>query len=245
MSQVQRLVVVCAVDAEADAVVAGLATPIRVSLSGVPARRCEHDGVTVDVVTAAVGPAAAAAVTAAALAGGDHHGAISMGIAGAFVDAGAGVCDLVVADRIVYADLGVQTDEGFLPIDSLGFGDATHSSEPPPTVVGELAARARAAGITTCIGPVLTLTTFTGTDARALELRDRHGAVAEAMEGAGLATACALTGAVALELRTMSNLVGSRDRNAWDLPGSLLALTAVAQACLTRPLTLPALPGPA
>lgn len=219
----QRLLVVCAVEAETEAVRAGL--------DGL-------DGVEVDVRTASVGPAAVAAVTGAALARGSYDAVLSIGIAGAFVGGGAEVLSVVVADKIIYADLGVETDQGFEAIGTLGFGEADERMTPPATTVAELLRRSRDAGLATVAGPILTLTTFTGTDARARQLIDRHAAVAEAMEGAGIATAAVFAGIPAFEVRTISNLVGSRERHVWDLPGSLQAITDASRAMLSRPLPL-------
>ncbi|OEV06908.1 futalosine hydrolase [Streptomyces nanshensis] len=44
------------------------------------------------------------------------------------------------------------------------------------------------------------------------------------MEGFGVAEAAAAQGVPVLELRTVSNPVGPRDRAAWRIPGALAAL---------------------
>ncbi|MGC0315359.1 futalosine hydrolase [Kitasatospora acidiphila] len=194
-----RLLVVVAVDAEAEAV-----------LRGAPAGR-------VTVVTAGVGPAAAAATTAFALAAEPHPLVVSAGIAGGFAPA-APIGATVVADRIVAADLGAQTPDGFQDVAALGFGTVAHI--PPPTAVARVAQALGAAA-----GPVLTVSTVTGSAERAAELTRRHpGAVAEAMEGFGVAEAAARHGVPALELRTVSNAVGPRDRAAWRIGEALGAL---------------------
>ncbi|MCZ4638591.1 futalosine hydrolase, partial [Streptomyces rubrogriseus] len=62
--------------------------------------------------------------------------------------------------------------------------------------------------------------------ARAALLRERHpGALAEAMEGFGVAEAAAAHGVPVLELRAVSNPVGPRDRAAWRIGEALAALT--------------------
>ena len=67
---------------------------------------------------------------------------------------------------------------------------------------------------------------MTGTAARAAELAARHpGAVAEAMEGFGVAEAAAAHGLPVLEIRAVSNAVGPRDRAAWRIGEALAALT--------------------
>ncbi|MFE9424476.1 futalosine hydrolase [Kitasatospora sp. NPDC006697] len=194
-----RLLVVVAVAAEAEAV-----------LAAAPAGRLA-------VVTAGVGPAAAAAATAFALAAEPHPLVISAGIAGGFAPL-APVGATVVADRMVAADLGAQTPEGFLDVAELGFGTVVHT---PPAATAALLARATGA----VLGPVLTVSTVTGSAERAAELTRRHpGAVAEAMEGFGVAEAAARHGVPVLELRTVSNPVGPRDRAAWRIGEALAAL---------------------
>ncbi|MFV0135195.1 futalosine hydrolase [Streptomyces sp. HMX87] len=176
-----------------------------------------------DLLAAGVGPALAAASTAAALTAAALDGApyglvVSAGIAGGFAPH-APVGSLVVADEITAADLGAETADGFLPVTALGFGTVTH--RPPAALVRAVAA---ATGART--GTVLTGSTVTGTAARADELRARHpGALAEAMEGFGVAEAAAAHGTDVLELRAVSNPVGPRDRDAWRIPDALAALT--------------------
>ncbi|MEV6509728.1 futalosine hydrolase [Streptomyces sp. NPDC051642] len=196
-----RILVATAVPAERDAV----------------ARAFTNDSL-VDVIAAGVGPAAAAAATATALAGTPYALVVSAGIAGGFLPE-APVGSLVIADEITAADLGAETPDGFVPVTELGFGTVTH--RPPSALVRDLAA---AAGART--GAVLTVSTVTGTAVRAAKLRARHPrALAEAMEGFGVAEAAAAHGIPVLELRAVSNPVGPRDRAAWRIGDALAALT--------------------
>ncbi|WP_437024054.1 futalosine hydrolase [Streptomyces sp. enrichment culture] len=177
----------------------------------------------IDVIAAGVGPALAAAstasaLTAAALRGEPYGLVVSAGIGGGF-QPGAPVGSLVVADGIVAADLGAETEDGFVPVTELGFGTVRH--QPPVDLVRRVAG---AAGART--GAVLTVSTVTGTAARAAALRERHPtALAEAMEGFGVAEAAAAQGVPVLEIRAISNPVGPRDRAAWRIPEALAALT--------------------
>ncbi|MDQ0600898.1 futalosine hydrolase [Streptomyces canus] len=176
------------------------------------------EGAPVDVVAVGVGPARAAAATATALAGTPYGLVVSAGIAGGFPPE-APVGSLVVADEITAADLGAETAEGFVPVTELGFGTVTH--RPPEALVRDAVAATGARR-----GAVLTVSTVTGTAARAAALRERHPtALAEAMEGFGVAEAAALHGVPVLEVRAVSNPVGPRDRAAWRIPDALAALT--------------------
>lgn len=199
----------------------GRLTPLRVLVAtAVPA---ERDAVAAslppyaDAVAVGVGPAAAGAHTAAALARGPYDLVISAGIGGGFrPDAPIG--SLILADEITAADLGAETPDGFLPVTELGFGAVTHRT--PPSLVRDLAA---ACGALT--GTVLTVSTVTGSAERAAELRRRHPrALAEAMEGFGVAEAAAAYALPVLEIRAVSNAVGPRDRGAWRIGEALGAL---------------------
>ncbi|MEU7486702.1 futalosine hydrolase [Streptomyces sp. NPDC042319] len=227
-----RILVVTAVPAERDAVTAATAgRPERIAVPGGFALhrtvRSDSPGgpFALDALAAGVGPAAAAAGTATALTAAalspsaSYDFVVSAGIGGGFAP-GAPVGSLVVAEEIAAADLGAETPDGFLPVTALGFGTDAH--RPPEDLVAAVAAATGALP-----GTVLTGSTVTGSTARAEELLARHPrALAEAMEGFGVAEAAAAHGLPVLELRTISNPVGPRDRAAWRIGEALAALTA-------------------
>ncbi|MGC5530359.1 futalosine hydrolase [Streptomyces sp. SR-10] len=212
-----RVLVVTAVPVERDAVTRAFGgTPETVALPGTELHRLGA----FDVLAGGAGPAAAAAATAFALASASaQYGlVVSAGIGGAFTPL-TPLGSLVVASDIVAADLGADTPDGFLPVTALGFGRDRFA--PPPALVRAVAAAAGAAP-----GPVLTVSTVTGTAERAGSLLAAHpGALAEAMEGSGVAEAAARTEVPVLELRAVSNAVGPRDRDAWRIGDALAALT--------------------
>lgn len=209
-----RFLIVTAVAAERDAVLRGL--------EGLdPADR---DRLT--VLAGGFGVASAAAATAEELARDGSYGAVvSAGIAGGFAPAAA-VGRVLVADRIVAADLGAETPDepgGFSSVDTLGFGG---SVLPGLRLRGLERLGAR-------VGAILTVNTATGTAATAAALLERHpDAVGEAMEGFGVATAASRKGLPAAEVRTVANLVGPRDRSAWRIGDALAALTAAVPGLL-------------
>lgn len=238
-----RILVVTAVPAERDAVTA--ATAERPEHTVLPGGYELHrtrwpapDGgpgggpLVLEALAAGVGPAAAAAGTATALtaaalcttaaptgAAGGYDLVVSAGIGGGFAP-GAPVGSVVVAAEIAAADLGAETPEGFVPVTALGFGTDAH--RPPEELVAAVAAATGALP-----GTVLTGSTVTGSTARAEELAGRHPrALAEAMEGFGVAEAAAAHGVPVLEIRTISNPVGPRDRAAWRIGEALAALSA-------------------
>ncbi|AVT39840.1 futalosine hydrolase [Plantactinospora sp. BB1] len=201
------ILVVTAVAAEAEAVRAGLV------------------GDAVTVAPVGVGPAAAAAGTArlialAEAAGRPYRGVVSAGIGGGFPGR-APVGGVVIATRSVAADLGAESPDGFLTLDELGFGTTTLPADPALLDVLR-------AGLPQAVtGAVLTLGTVTGTAATTAALLARHpDAVAEAMEGYGVASAAVAAGLPFAELRTISNPIGPRDRSAWRIGDAFAALTA-------------------
>ncbi|WP_329489175.1 futalosine hydrolase [Kitasatospora sp. NBC_01246] len=226
-----RLLVVVAVPAEAAAVLRGLghredgaeAAPVPVPGGGL--HRAEHpSGVTVDVLAGGVGPAAAASAASAALAVGQYDLVLSAGIGGGFAPA-APVGATVLAEAIVAADLGAETPEGFADVTELGFGTVRHTPARAAVARAAEALGAAAGDSPVVTGTVLTVSTVTGSAARAAALTARHpDAVAEAMEGFGVAEAAARHGVPVFELRTVSNPVGPRDRAAWRIGEALAAL---------------------
>lgn len=228
-----RVLVATAVPAERDAVAAAFAAPAAeyaipgARLTRVAGTAPPRGGSTVvdfALLAAGVGPATAAAstataLTAAALTDDEPYAlVVSAGIGGGF-QPDAPVGSLVLADEITVADLGAETADGFVPVTELGFGAVTH--RPPQSLVRDVAA---VTGART--GAVLTVNTVTGSAGRAAELRRRHPrALAEAMEGFGVAEAAAAHGVPVLEIRAVSNPVGPRDRAAWRIGDALAALT--------------------
>jgi futalosine hydrolase len=67
-------------------------------------------------------------------------------------------------------------------------------------------------------GPFVTLSTCTGTTARARELEERYHGLCENMEGAAAAQVAGLHDIPWLEVRGISNMVEDRDMRKWDIP---------------------------
>lgn len=216
----RRILVITAVAAEKEAVLRGLSSGLREE-SGF-SRSLGHRSDRVKVAAAGVGQAAAAACTAAELAAGRFGLVISAGIGGGFPGK-AEVGTLVVSSEIVAADLGVEIEEGFLDVETLGFGSSRIPVAPELTAC--FTRLAELAGISARAGPVLTVSTATGTAARGEELARRvPEAAAEAMEGYGAAVAAQRQGIPCVELRSISNPVGPRDRSAWRIGDALAVL---------------------
>jgi len=162
---------------------------------------------------------------------------VSAGIAGGYAGTAA-VGDLVIADIVIAADLGAEDDDGrLIGLSDLGFGPSRLPVD--PDALDRAVATMAGAGRAAVVGPVLTVSTASGTAATARARQHRFGAAAEAMEGFGVAAAVAMQrGALPvdsagsagsadpafLEVRAVSNPAGVRDRAAWDIRGALAVL---------------------
>lgn len=180
-----------------------------------------------EVLLGGVGPVAAGVNTHRALAAADYNLVIGAGIAGGFPDK-AEIGSVVVGTEIIAADLGAETPEGFSGLEQLGFGSTCIRAD--RSLVDYVTKALSEAKLTVFTGPVLTVSTVTGTTATAREMAARiPGAVAEAMEGYGVGFAALDRGLPVLEIRTISNLVGPRNRSAWRIKEALEVLTATFQ----------------
>lgn len=143
---------------------------------------------------------------------------LQFGVAGAF-PGGPPLGGVALATEDVYADLGVITEERWLPAEALGIPllerGQTRYYDAFPCAAEPTAAAAATLDVPT--GRFVTVETVTGSAARASELALRHRPVAESMEGAAAAHACALDGVPFVQLRAMSNVVGPRDRATWRM----------------------------
>ena len=185
----------------------------------------------VRVVVAGIGRTNAAAATAEALAEARAAGApfaavISTGIAGALPGSNLALGTVIVADACVYAEEGIALPEGQGDMRVLGFplGDFEGNRVP---VDGALLVAFRALGPACAIA---TVATCSGTDAAALSVRTRTGAMAEAMEGAAVVHAARRVGVPAIEIRSISNTTGDRATQRWDIAAAFAALQRVGDA---------------
>ena len=228
-----RVLAVTAVTAERDAVLAALPAGPPVPVLGYQVRRAPTGAGELTCAAVGVGPVAAAVGAASLLAlDGRFDAVLSVGVGGGFVDR-APVGSLVVADRVVLADLGADSPEGFLPLDALGLGGV--SVDLPADRIRAAARRLSTVAPTT-VGPVLTVCTATGTNERAARMVTRHRPAAEAMEGGAVLAAATAHGVPFLEIRAISNAVGRRDRAAWSIPEALSLLGRAVATLLEDPL---------
>lgn len=235
-----RVLVVTGDVAEREAVAAGLHGPAQV-------RRHSHGSVLtvattagiIDVVAGGIGPVATASTTGWLLGSADREGSvyaavIVIGSAAAYPGRGA-PGEVIVADRVVDADLGVETETGSRPPSALGL-DATITWDlvsPPPAAI---AARVAAGGFPVRTGTILTTTRITTTAGRVAELVRLHGPAAEASTGAGGLVATLGSAEVGFgEIRVIERIVGSEPSPNHSTE-TMALLAATAEAVFDQPL---------
>lgn len=179
-------------------------------------------------VEVGVGPVRATLGLTRALLGGPPPDLVCVfGVAGAFTmrdrSSGPGplaVLDLALVGSDSLCDEGVETDAGFVSMQRLGLvadGQLTAAAEPTQRLADALRA------------PIVvgaTVSTCSGTDARADDVSARTHASVETMEGAALALVCARFCVPWVQVRVVSNRCGDRARGGWDLAGAVARLHA-------------------
>jgi futalosine hydrolase len=205
-----KILIITAVDAEKESLLKGLNNDSRFT-----------------VEAGGAGPVAAGVSAACFLAKDTYDLVINAGIGGGFTGQ-AEIGSIVAADQIIAADFGAESQEGFLPVEELGFGCSrlTVNKHLAETITEAFIK----AGLPARTGPVLTVSTATGTAETAEELQKRvPGAAAEAMEGFGVAWAAHKNAVSFMEIRAISNEVGPRDKGSWKIKEALDSLTEAAR----------------
>ncbi len=177
-----------------------------------------------DCLVTGVGQLQCAARLAKLLAERRYGAAIQAGIAGSFTESLPKRSVVVVAEEAL-ADLGAESQEGFLDLFEMGL----LTPEQHPFSAGRL------------VAPQLKLLSLEGvpraksvTVNRVLSRRESIDWVVKRfqpqvvnMEGGAFLLCCAQAELPCLSLRSISDLVGPRDKGAWDIPGAVAALNVV------------------
>lgn len=225
----RRALLVVAVEAEASALRRGLGLPDLASPPWFRAELTER----LDLVVSGVGKANAAGATARALDPVRHACAINLGVAGSLPRNGApplAIGALVAATRSVFADEGMAAPDGFRSLAQMGFAPLPGAAPDGMGVDAHRPLLDAVAPLADAAGPIATVSTCAANDALARDVAARTGALAEAMEGAAVATVARALGAPFLELRAISNTTGDRDRQSWNIRAAFDALARLAPA---------------
>ena len=171
-----------------------------------------------------------AALTAGRLLGRpDVEGVLSFGIAGAYNTGDFPLGSTCYAWQEVWPEYGLLDEDGGVDAKAIGFPQAHIDGQPVwsklqlnPTNDAEKMGLRLADGWGRASS--ISVSSVTGTPERAGWLETRYTGDIENMEGFALALGARSLGLPFLEMRTISNLVGSRDAEDWDVKGALKAL---------------------
>ena len=178
------------------------------------------------------GPVAAAARAANLIARHAPGRVVLTGIAGTFDPTGLPVGTAAVFQRVVMHGVGVGVASGFVSAAALGFrhwrktGGAPENADelvvdaPVPPAAGQL--------LTCCLGSA-------STEEARQRLHQYPAVVAEDMEGFAVALACRLAGVPLVIARGVSNEVGDRNFDGWQIPEALDAAWLIVGDLLSRP----------
>ncbi len=172
----------------------------------------------VETVVTGVGPVEAASAVARALARRRYRLVVNAGIGGGF-DGAALVGDGVIVGEETF-ELSLENGRQISLPGGQTVVDRAHSDS-------ALVERLQARGFTSLRG--VTVSRVTSSEETAGRLAG-FGAQVESMEGFAVLRACERAGVRAIELRGISNRVGSRERSGWNFDAGLSGLARVAQA---------------
>lgn len=146
---------------------------------------------------------------------------IQAGLAGSFKSAYSKGSVVVVGEEVL-GDFGAESDSGYLDIGDMGL----LPPEQAPFTRGVLR-NPNVAGAEHNSLPVVrsvTVNRTLGTPQTIAWISGRYAPDVVNMEGAALFYTCLGLGVPFMELRAISDMVGPRDKTAWDIPGAVKAL---------------------
>jgi futalosine hydrolase len=157
--------------------------------------------------------------------------AINIGIAGSFKkDIAAG--DVVVAVSDCFADAGIESGKGFLTLAEAGLEDPDRFPFRTGRIICDNRFVDHTAEKLRKVNAV-TVNTASGTEETIARIVSKYDPDIETMEGATFAYICSCEKVDYLALRSVSNLIGPRKEQKWDIPLALSALIRALEDFLT------------
>ncbi|MGR6088824.1 MAG: futalosine hydrolase [Arcticibacter sp.] len=149
--------------------------------------------------------------------------AINIGIGGSS-DANIKPVRVVQVVSDCFAEWGAEDSDGKI-LDGFELGFASPNEKPFKN--GKLHASYKKK--LSCLGAIptssgITVNTATGTERRKRMFLDMYGSGIESMEGAAFFYSCAMTKTPSLQIRSISNMTGKRNRSAWKIKEAIDAL---------------------
>lgn len=187
-------------------------------------------------VETGVGKAAMACALTEAVRARRPPAVLLVGVCGAFPashrgGAGPALLDLCLVAEEVFADEGVATPDGFLPLSTFGMSPGGPFPADPTWL-----AWARAALPEARVVRGATVSVCSGRDDLSREVAARTAADVETMEGAAAALVCARVGVPLIQLRCVSNATGDRAAASFAIEEAAARVQDAALRLLGRPL---------
>jgi len=149
---------------------------------------------------------------------------LQIGIAGAYTGARDEVKVLgtpVIIEKEIVADLGAEDSDSFLSLNDMELGDMEYYESKNLTIFDDLFGNSLKAL------PVVTgatVNTATGKEATGILRAEKFGVEVESMEGAGALKFGEDFEIPVLQIRSISNIASTRDRESWDIVGAIKSL---------------------
>jgi futalosine hydrolase len=215
----ETLLIVAAVKEELEWLAGQFQKPLERSLGPYGVTIGEHRNKEVALLVAGAGTVNTAGALGAVIPALRPRGVVLCGCGGAFSAWGLIHGDVVFATEEIAPQLGVESDRKGDPVTPLPFLPNRIQLD------DALAHRARKAllgsgsfsGVSVHSGPFVTVSTVTASPSTGEGYRRLYGAMVENMEGFAAATMCQRYALPFLEVRSVSNTVGARDRSSWNL----------------------------
>ncbi len=164
---------------------------------------------------------------------------LNIGIAGSFCFKQFPIGSSAIIEKEFFGDLGFETLTGFQTL----FDYKILNANTFPYIDGALCINATQQDFSKLLNPktqefinkyhkaiAVTVQTVSGNPDKVEQVYKQFHPQIESMEGAAFYYVCISEKIPSLELRSISNKVGERNRDKWDIPSALLSLSA---ACLT------------
>lgn len=148
---------------------------------------------------------------------------IQAGIAGMFPESGLDLSDTVLVRSDIFADLGIEEKKNFSTLSDMGFTDANAFPYKNGMLVNEnkwldsFEIKKVAA---------VTVNKITDDPFQIELFGNKYRPQAESMEGAAFHLVCLSESIPFLQLRSISNLVGERDKTRWKMKEAVVKLNA-------------------
>jgi futalosine hydrolase len=180
------------------------------------------------------GPVAAAARAASLLARDAFDRVILVGIAGR-LDARLEIGQAYSFSEVACFGVGAGSGDGFVPAGAMGWPQWPGDPADADATIGDLIALAPSAAAAPA-GLLLTACAASASPDDAIRRQSLFpDAVAEDMEGFGVALACRLAGVPLTIVRGISNTAGDRDTSRWEIEAALAAVASLVMTILEPP----------